>query len=126
MIPIDNSNLLNYRHTGTEGFTPALSYVYDPVAKTVTAQDGSVIPANDALKIVHVKVHDCEGKEVRGEITTTGAAGKVVMDVSSLDTSKGLNLTATVLTVGMLAADGSAFNIQTAGNAGKWDAQSNA
>ena len=54
------------------------------------------------------------------------ASSSIELDVSSLDPSKGLKIAATVLTTGMLAADGSAINIGAAGNLGNWDAQKNA
>lgn len=54
------------------------------------------------------------------------ASSSVDLDVSSLDPSKGLKISATVLSTGMLAADGNAVNIGAAGSLGNWDAQKNA
>lgn len=50
------------------GFTPALAYVYDAVAKTVTVTNSSTIPSGDVLKAVHLKVHDQNGGTKLGEI----------------------------------------------------------
>lgn len=127
MNPINNSNLLQMcRDCGAIGFTPVVGYVYDAAAKTVVLTDGSTIPAGDALSKVHVRVHDTFGGEVRDAIVATGGGGAKTLDVSTLDASKGLNITVTVLTTGRIAADGSAFNIGAAGNISRWDVQKNA
>ncbi|MVT11380.1 hypothetical protein [Chitinophaga tropicalis] len=100
---------------------PAVSYTYDPVEKEVVVTDGSTYAAGDGLKKVHVKVHDNFGKEVRDTITVTGAPGAKTIDVSTLNASKGLNITATIITNVDFHADGSAFVIQAAGNLANWD-----
>lgn len=127
-VAIDNTNLTNYRSKGlpVDLFTPVVSYVFDAEAKTVVVTDGSTIPAGDTLKIIHLKVHDHFGGTVTGEITVTGEAGTKTLDVSTLNLSKHLNLTATVLTTNMLAADGGAYHLQAAGNVQNWDKQQNA
>lgn len=126
MNPIDNSNLINYRGTQPAGFIPSVSYVYDAAAKTVTVTDGSTIPAGDTLSKVHVRIADKFGGEVRDAITVTAGPGAKVLDVSTLDASKGLDLRATVLTTKHIAADGGAYGLAAAGNASSWDTQQNA
>jgi|GEM_PF-1988788 len=127
---IDNSNLKNYRQDqGTIGFNPAVSYSYDATAKEIDLVDESTYPTGVALKIVHVRVHDKFGGEKRGEIQPAGGSGEsdVTIDVSGLDVSKGLDITATVVCDdNMLVADGGAYNIDAAGVLGGWDAQRNA
>lgn len=117
---IDNSGILHYRQGSCTilGFTPKVSYAFDATAKTVTVTDASVIPAGDTFKIIHVHVHDNVGGEVDGEINA--AAGNVAIDVSTLDLSRPLNITATLTTVNQISADGSAYNLQAAGTLGTW------
>lgn len=50
----------------------------------------------------------------------------VVIDISDLDSSKPLCISATIFTVGMIAADGGAYWLQPAGDIGHWDVQKNA
>lgn len=57
---------------------------------------------------------------------TLSASLAANIDVSSLDVSRGLKILSTILTTGMIAADGSAYNIQAAGTIGQWDSQKNA
>jgi hypothetical protein len=123
---IDNTNLKNYRGTLPAGFTPSVAFTYNAGTGDVVITDGSTIPAGDTLKKIHVKLHDKFGGEVRGVITVTGAPGALSLSASTLDKSKGLDLTATVLTTKMIAADGGAYNIGAAGNIGNWDVQQNA
>lgn len=125
-LAIDNSNLVNHRGCIPAGFTPVVSYTYDAAAGEVVLTDGSAIPTGDTLKKVHVRVHDKFGGEVRDAITTTGSGGAKTLNVSTLNNSKGLDITATVLTTKMIAADGGAYNIGAAGNVANWDIQQNA
>lgn len=131
MNPIDNSQLLNYREdSGTTGFSPVVTYVYDAAAKEIDVTQASIFPADVYLGKVHVKVHDKFGGEVRGTVVAipgSGVADEITIDVSTLDASKGLDITATVLANdGMLVADGGAYNIGAAGSLGSWDKQKNA
>jgi len=123
MQAIDNSNLLSYCATncGITGFTAKVSYVYDAGAKTVEVTDGSTYISGDGLKKVHIKIHDQFGGEVRDTITTTGTGGKKTINVSTLNLSKHLNITATVITNKDYHADGSAFHILAAGDLANWD-----
>lgn len=125
MNPIDNTNLINYCRSNCDvaSFSPKVSFVYDAAIKTVEATDGSTFGAGDGLKIVHVRALDQFGGEVRGTITITGAAGKQTLDVSTLNSSKGINVTATILTNTGFVADGSFFNIGPAGDLSRWDKQ---
>jgi hypothetical protein len=130
---IDNSNLLNYRDDrGTTDFVPAVSYVYDAVAKEIDFTEASTFPSSVALKKTIVRVHDKFGKEVRGFIypnsgSDSGHDINTTVDTSSLDASKPFDITATVIADDdMLVADGGAYNIGAAGNLGSWDKQRNA
>lgn len=49
-----------------------------------------------------------------------------VLDVTALNTSKPLSLTATIVTTGKIAADGNVAQLGAAGTVGNWDAQKNA
>ncbi|WPV66281.1 hypothetical protein [Chitinophaga sp. LS1] len=102
-------------------FLPKVSYTFDASAKTVAVQDGSTYGSGDGLKKVHIKVHDQFGNEKRDTITTTGSGGAKTIDVSTLNLSKPLNITATVITNKDFHADGSAFHIQAAGDLAGWD-----
>ncbi len=128
---IDNSDMLNYRDDqGTDGFTPKVDYAYDSAAKTVTLTDDSTYPDGSFMKRVQVAVHDKFGGEVRDsieEIPGSGNDDEVTIDVSTLDASRGLDVTATVLVDDdKLAANGSAINIGAAGSLGAWDKHKNA
>lgn len=133
---IDNSNLKNYRDdAGTTGFVPTVSYVYNAVDKEIDLTHTSDFPSGTALKKVQIQVHDKFGKQVNGSITPpvdSGDDAETTIDVSTLDNSKGLDIKATVISddgggVGLnMVADGSAYNIQAAGNLGSWDIQKNA
>lgn len=120
---ISNANLLQMCYDcGAVGFLPVLTYTYDAETGDVVVTNDSDIPAGDTLKRIQLRLTDDFGNEVRG--TTTSAA--VTISAATLDKSKGLNLTATILTNGGIAADGSAFFLQAAGNVGRWDVQKNA
>jgi hypothetical protein len=125
MIAIDNANLTDYRgDQGVAGFNPAVTFSVS--GANVTLVDGSTIPVGDTLQRVHIKLQDGFGGEVRGAITVTGAPGQQVLSSSTLNTSRGLKLVATVLTTKGIAADGSAVNIGTSGSLRSWDIQKNA
>ena len=126
MSAIDNTNLKNYRDDiGTTGFTPAVDYVYDPNAKTVTVDDDSVIPSGDTYSKTRLRVCDEFGGEVRG--TITAQATPVVLDISTLNLSGELKLTATVITANNLVADGVAdIDGLLVGVLAFWDKQKNA
>lgn len=125
MIAIDNQELKNYcRNCNCAGFDADLSYVFDASAKTVKVTDASTITSPDSLSIIHVLVHDKSGEDVYGKIES--AAGNVTIDVSSLDLSAPLSITATVVTKGGCVSDGSAKNISASGSLGHWDKQWNA
>lgn len=128
-----NANLTNHKDDlGTTGFVPGVDYTYDGAAKEVDVNDASVFPAGVMLDKIHVRVHDKFGGEVRGTIenppgSESGASRETTINVSTLDTSKPLDITATVLgNDGKLVADGSAYNIGAAGSLGSWDKQKNA
>jgi hypothetical protein len=122
---IDNTNLVNYRGCLPAGFTPALTYAYNAGAKTVTVTDATVIPAGDTLKKIRVRIHDKFGNEVRGSISALlGNTGAV--STATLDDSKGLDITVTITTTNMIAADGGAYHIGAAGSIANWDIQQNA
>ncbi len=123
MQAIDNSNLTGYckANCSITSFLPKVSYTYDPVEKEVVVQDGSTYGAGDGLKKVHIKVHDNFGSEKRDTITVTGAGGAKTIDVSTLNASKGLNITASIITNVDYHADGSAFGVQSAGDLANWD-----
>jgi hypothetical protein len=130
---IDNTNLLNYRDDqGTTGFNPVINYVYDGQAKEIDVTDDSVFPAGVALKVAHIKVHDKFGGQVNGFIypAAGGDSGHdedTTIDVSSLNLSKPLDITATIIADDdMLVADGGAYNIGASGSLGSWDKQKNA
>jgi hypothetical protein len=130
---INNDNLLDYRDDqGTSGFSPGLNYVYDAANAEVDVTDASVFPSGVSLLRIHVRVHDKFGGQVNGEVENpdgSDSAGDhtATIDVSSLDRSKPLDITATVVADdGMLVADGGAYNIGASGSLGSWDKQKNA
>ena len=82
--------------------------------------------SGDTLKKVHLRLIDDFGKEVRDTITITGAPGQKVLSTSTLNTSKGVKIMATVITTNGIVADGNAINIGAAGAVSNWDAQKSA
>lgn len=133
MGAIDNTNLTNYLESnGTEDFSPAVNYTYDAAAQEVDVQDVSSFPSGVSLEKAHIKVHDKFGNEANGYILAPGDsdsahASDTTIDVSGLDASKGLIITATVIgSDHKLVADGSAHDIGAAGSIGSWDKQKNA
>lgn len=130
---INNQNLTNIsRDTDITGFVPGVKYTYDPVAKEVDVSDDSAFPSGVSLLRTHVKVHDKFGNQALGEIenpdgSESGDQRTATIDVSGLDATEGLDITATVVAdMGGYIADGSAKNITTSGSLGRWDAQKNA
>lgn len=133
MGAIDNTNLTNLgRDASTEGFTPGVSYVYDATAAEVDVTDASVFPSGVSLLRTQIKVHDKFGNTANGSIenpngSESGNDRTETIDVSGLNRSKPLDITATVIADdGKLVADGGAYNIGAAGTLGSWDAQKNA
>lgn len=133
MGAIDNTNLKNLgRDSSTEGFTPGVRYAYDATAKEIDVFDESVFPSGISLLRTQIKVHDKFGNTVNDTIenpngSESGNDRTTTIDVSSLDASKPLDITATVVgDDGQFVADGGAYNIQAAGHLGSWDAQKNA
>lgn len=119
---IDNSNLLQMCHDcGAVGFIPVLTYAFDAGAETVTVTDGSTLPDGDTLTKIKVRVNDFFGGTVVGEIAAL--AGNVVIDVSDLNLSKPIALTATIITDGGIIADGGAYGLMPAGDVAHWDIQ---
>lgn len=121
---VDNANLTNYIDQGLSTFVPAVTFAVSGANVTIT--DGSTIPGGDTLKKVHLRLIDDFGKEVRDTITVTGAPGQKVLSSSTLNTSKGLKICATVITTNGIVADGNAVNIGAAGSLSNWDTQKNA
>ena len=132
-IAIDNTNLLDYRGDQPSGFTPGVTYVYDSAAAEVDVTDASTFESGHSLLRIHVRVHDKFGGQVNGEIENpdgSDSAGDhtATIDVSSLNRSKPLDITATVVGVdpsglAQVAADGGAYDIGAAGSLGSWDKQ---
>lgn len=133
MGAIDNTNLTNLnRDSDTTGFTPGVSFVYDATAKEIDFTDASTFPDGVSLKKTHVRVFDKSGNEVRGVINNPDGSESpgqrtTTVDVSTLDASRQLDITATVIADDdKLIADGSAINIGASGTVGRWDKQKNA
>lgn len=123
MKAIDNSKLIDYCRSSCNitSFIPSIHYSLDATEKKITVSDDSKFGSGDQLKKVHVKIHDNFGSEVRETITATGEPGKKVIDISSLNNTKGLTIRALVISKNNLHADGSATNIQTVGILAYWD-----
>lgn len=122
---IDNTNLINMcRDCGAVGFLPEVTYAYDAAAKTVTVTgNGTDIPAGDALTKMKVKVHDMFGNTVAGQ-NADGSA--LVVSTATLNASKPLALSVTLITDDGIIADGGAYGLQAAGDVANWDVQKNA
>lgn len=124
-MAINNANLLQMcRDCGAAGFVPVVSYAYDGAGAEVTVTNSSTIPAGDTFAKVHVRVHDFSGKAISGAITVP--ATPLVLDISTLNRSKPLAITVTVITTNNIVADGSAHGIIDAGTVGFYDIQKNA
>ena len=127
MQAIDNSGILKYNaNFAYPGFTPAMSYAYDAVAKTVTVDtEALVLPAVDGVAgtfNANVQVHDAYGGTAYGHIGPNVAVGSgIPIDVSGLSPNKGLNVSATIVANIGWSATGSAFDISAAGNLQDWN-----
>jgi hypothetical protein len=130
---IDNSNLLDYRGDQPADFIPGVNYVYDAAAAQIDVTDASVFPSGQSLRTIHVYVHDKFGGQVNAEIENPDGSDSAgdhteTIDVSSLNRSKPLDITATVVGVdpsglNNVVADGGAYDIGAAGSLGSWDKQ---
>lgn len=130
---IDNSNLLDYRGDQPSGFVPGVDYVYDSVAAEVDVTDASVFESGHSLLRIHVRVHDKFGGQVNGEIenpdgSDSAAQHTSTINVSTLNRSKPLDITATVVGLdptglAQVVADGGAYDIGASGSLGSWDKQ---
>lgn len=113
MNPIDNSQLLGYnKNYDYSGLQPKLTVDYDAGAGTITVTEGGAVPAGDAIKNINVQVHDGFGGTKYGNIAA--AAGNVVINIAgapALNPSKGLAVTASLLTRAGLTATGSLHNV---------------
>lgn len=110
-----NDNLFK-RGCNCQGFVPKVSFTH--TAGAVVVKDESTFPSGDSIKRINVLVHDEFGGTKAGTITV--AAGEAEIDVSQLNTSKGLHLTATVYSTKECKSDGSVRNIGEAGQIGSW------
>jgi hypothetical protein len=131
-MAIDNSNMLDYLgNQGTSEFSPGVNYVYDSVAKEIDFTDATTLPSGVSLLRTHVRASDKFGNQVAGAIENPDGSESAndrttTLDVSSLDASKGLDITATVVADdGKLVADGGAYDIGASGSLGSWDKQKN-
>lgn len=130
---IDNSNLKHPNDPAMAAFDPGVSYTYDAATAEVDAWDSTRgFPSGVSLLRTHVRVHDKFGGQVNGEIENPDGSESpgtraVTIDVSSLNRSKPLDITVTVIgDDGKTVADGGAYDIGAAGQVGNWDKQYNA
>lgn len=133
MSAIDNSNLKDYLGSqGTSGFVPGLRYTYDASAAEIDFNDASAFPAGVGHKRTLIKVHDKFGNTAPGAIENPNGSESAddrttTIDVSGLDRSKPLDITATVVAdANHLIADGSAHDIGTSGTLSSWAINKNA
>lgn len=125
-MTIDNTNLLQMcNDCGVAGFIPELSYTYDAGGAELTIVNGSTLPGGVTFTKAKVRVHDFFGAEVRG--VQTVQATDLVIDVSTLNRSKPLTVTATIILNNNIVADGSVSGfLEAAGDIGFFDIQKNA
>lgn len=120
MKAIDNSpvkDTLFKRGCNCQGFAPKLSYTF--TANEVVVKDESVFPTGDTLKRINVLVHDKFGNTKGGTIVVAGGDTGAI-DVSGLNSTQPLNITAVIDTNGDCKTDGSAVNIIEAGYLGNF------
>lgn len=111
----------------TAGFTPKVTFDYDPAAKTVDLDDESTYPSGDYRKAAIITITDVKGKKVTGAIGTDNAnqslADAVSISVATLDLSGGLYVQACVVSNNRLVGDGHANEVAVAaleGELGSW------
>ena len=110
------NNDLFKRGCNCQGFIPKVTFTY--TAGAVVVKDESTFPSGDSIKRINVLAHDEFGGTKAGTIAAAG--GEAEIDVSGLDASKGLHLTATVFSTNQCKSDGSVRNIKEAGQIGSW------
>lgn len=117
MQAINNLGIINYDALPAT-FTGSATFEHDIDAETLTVTDASSgFPAGDSFRRLHVDVFDKFGNKKYGKIDA--AAGNVVLDISTLNVSRGIAVLITVVSTKGLAKDGTAFkiaNTQTTGN----------
>ncbi len=128
MIAIDNSALIS--ETDGLGISPVdiallaqgASFAYDPMAKTMTVTDTSVVTSPDTFSNANVEVSDTEGGTVIGNINASGG-DTGALDVSSLALETPLTVKICITTTKGVQADGEANWINgtnDAGDIGYW------
>lgn len=72
---IDNSGLINACYTGCDvaGFTPSVSYTYNAGTGDVVVTNASTLPEEDELSVIHLRLLDHFGGEVKGAIRAGGS-----------------------------------------------------
>lgn len=99
VIAIDNAGFLAADFgTGTDGFTPAISYAYDVNGESIAVQDDSTYPDGDGIAAINVTVADHSGAKVYGQITVAGVGGAITVDVTTLDPYKGFDISCHITT----------------------------
>ncbi len=108
MIAIDNSALLALgAGCGCPAFAPVVTMLYVAADEEITLTDSTTFSAGDGFKKINVSATDADGVVVKGAITA--AAGDAVLDVSTLNQSKPIRVSATVVSDGGCMSDGSAY-----------------
>lgn len=121
MQSVNNQLILDYCCNCGEGFAAAATFEHDAVAQTLEVTDASVIALPDTFKILHIDVYDKFGGKVYNKITV--AAGSVVIDISTLNPSRGLAVAITIVTTEGKAKDGTAFKIANSQTTGSFDVE---
>lgn len=112
MNTIKNTGFLNIFAVNTlNGFIPSVGYVYNAGAATVAITDNSTYGAGDAIKILHFTLTDCQGTQVKGNVTVAGGGGAVTVSTATLDLTEGFNITASLVTNLSAFADMGTYNV---------------
>lgn len=126
MKPFSNDNIKDQLCGGCDctDFTPSVTFIYDPEAKTIAFTDASTYGTGDSRKIVHVTVYDKDGSKVLGNIAAADVDDAVTVSTATLDVSEGFTLLGTVVSANGCLSDGHAKLVGvsvTNGALGSWD-----
>lgn len=120
-----NTPLLNVTKNlvNTVGFAPSVTATVTN-STTLTITDASTYPSGDSISKINVAVYDKNGGVAYVAITSSSSSRDETVDISGLDTSKPLDVTATVVSTLGCISNGSVQDIALVTNAvytlGSW------
>ena len=123
MIPINITNSDYCNNCNIAGFTPGAHFAFDGT-HSLTLYDTSILPAGVNFIKAKYKASDKFGNSVQGEVALSGSGHTVVLNTSTLNVTKGVDIRATVIADGIIADGGIycvSLNAAISGVLATWD-----